>query len=463
MPIAPAALEAFCDAIDPIPFNADAAIVKRKSRDQFTISPLLREALAGRTADVVVTPRSKDEMAQVIRAAVRHRIPITARGGGTANYGQSVPLHGGILLDMTAYTDIVSIREGTIRAAGGATMAALDEAARKQGWELRMHPSTTATATLAGFIAGGSGGIGSAQWGMLRDRGNITAIELLSVEEEPRLIELRGADIELVHHAYGTNGLITEIEMPLAPAWTWRECLVAFPEFLTTARFGVQLAREIGIVKKVISVQEWPIPRLMRALGDVVPDGHSMVNAYIAQPNMQSFRDLVAEFGGVIVADHPSGENPFGAPLFEFAYGHGLRQIQKVNPKFTGFQGMFPPDRLVESIAQVRAAVDPALPMRLEIFWSEGQVVAMGSPVIVYEAEAQMAAMVELLQAHGAGVANSHTTGVREVGIKRITERDYVFKREMDPYNLLNPGKLNLDAAVHTNLPTSGWRFRKAG
>jgi hypothetical protein len=32
----------------------------------------------------------------------------------------------------------------------------------------------------------------------------------------------------------------------------------------------------------------------------------------------------------------------------------------------------------------------------------------------------------------------------------------------MDPYNLLNPGKMNLDAAVHTNLPTSGWRFRKA-
>jgi hypothetical protein len=124
---------------------------------------------------------------------------------------------------------------------------------------------------------------------------------------------------------------------------------------------------------------------------------------------------------------------------------------------------MFPPDRLLESIADVHAAVPRSCPMRLEVFWSEGQVVAMGSPVITYESEAQMAAMVELLQANGAGVANSHTTGVREVGIKRITERDLVFKREMDPYDLLNPGKLNFEAALHTNLPTSGWSFRKAG
>lgn len=456
-------LDAFCEEIGSVPHTVDAATVKRKSRDQFTISPLLREALAGRSGDVVVAPRTKDEIIQIIRAAVRQRLPITARGGGTANYGQSVPLHGGVLMDMTQYTGVVRLGGGVIRVRGGSTVASIDEAARAQGWELRIHPSTTATATIAGFVAGGSGGIGSAQWGMLRDRGNIIAAEVLSIEEEPRLIELTGDETELVHHAYGTNCIITELEMPVAPAWTWRECLVSFPDFLSSVRFGAQLGRELGIIKKVISLQEWPLPQLMRDLKGAIPEGCSMANVYVAEACLASFRDLVAHHGGTVVADHRSGENPFGAPLFEFAYGHGLRQIQKVNPKFTGFQGMFPPDRLVESIAAVRAAADKDLPMRLEIFWSEGEVVAMGSPVIVYESEAQMAAMVELMQAHGAGVANSHTTGVREVGIKRITDRDLAFKLEMDPYGLLNPGKLNLEEMLHKNLPTSGWSFRKAG
>ena len=456
-------IDAFCDELGDIAHTADPATVRRKSRDQFTISPLLREALAGKAADVVVSPRSKEEIRSTVRAAVRHRLPITVRGGGTANYGQSVPLEGGVLLDIMSYKGVLALREGIVRANAGTTVNDIDAAIRPQGWELRIHPSTTETATIAGFIAGGSGGIGSAQWGMLRDRGNITAVEVMSVEEEPRLVELTGNDIELVHHAYGTNGIITEIDMPVSPAWTWHECLVAFDDFMSCAGFGFRLGHELAITKKVISLQEWPLPHFMRDLKDVIPQGCSMANCYIASASMRAFADLVAEFGGRIVADHVSGEKPFGSPLFEFAYGHGMRQIQKTNPKFTGFQGMFPPDGMLEAIAAVRAAAGPQQPMRLEVFWSEGRVVAMGSPVITYENEAQMASMVKLLQAHGAGVANSHTTGVREVGIKRITPRDAVFKREMDPHGLLNPGKLNLDAAVHTNLPTSGWSFRKTG
>ena len=457
----------FCADVGDVPHATDAMTIRKKSRDQFAVSPLLRQSLAGRVADVVVSPRSKDDVLTIIKAAVRHRIPLTARGGGTANYGQSVPLQGGILLDMTGLSGIVSISEGNVRALSGTCMADIDLAAREKGWEMRIHPSTRSVSSIAGFVAGGSGGMGSCQWGMLRDRGNITAMEVVSVEAEPRFVELRGRDVELVHHAYGTNAIITEVEMPTTPAWTWKEVIVAFPEFLAASRFGVQLASEPAITKKLISLQEWPVARLMTALGDIVPDGHTMVNCMIAAPTLDAFRGLVDDFGGSIVHESLEGEGFYGAPIYEFAYGHGLRQIQKSQPTYTGLQGMFPADDLLPTIERVHAAWRGTAPLRMEVFLSQGEVVTMGSPGIVYENEAQMAAIVAKLQGFGVKVANSHTTGVREVGIKQFDDRDAVFKRSMDPHKLLNPGKLDFDdipsSDSRSSLPTQGWSFRKAG
>ena len=443
-----------------IPFTTDPTILRRKSRDQFVISPLLRGELAGHVAEIVVTPRDKYEVMQAVSAAVKHRIPITPRGGGTANYGQSVPLQGGMVLDMIELNKILSVEHGVIRAQAGANMAEMEAAARAKGWELRIFPSTIATSTIGGFVAGGSGGVGSAMWGMLRDRGNIGAIEVMSAEETPRVFDISGDEIELVHHAYGANAIITEIEMPLGPAWDWRACIVAFPDFDGALRFGAQLARETGLLRRLASVHEWPIPSLMRELKGVVPQEHSMVICFIGAPSWASFRAMVDEFGGLVVADHGLDETPFGAPLHEFCYGHGLRQIQKTVPTFTGLQGMFRGPAMFESIAAVRAKVSREEPFRLELFWSDGEVVAMGSPQIAFRDPQQMADLVALVQDSGGVVANSHTTGVREVGIKRITSRDVAFKRDMDPYGLLNPGKLNLDGVVESTLQTSGWRFR---
>jgi hypothetical protein len=457
-------IDAFCAALEGVSHSVDPTEVRAKSRDYFAVSPLLRQALAGKTADVVVAPATKAEVLTTIRAAVRLRIPITARGGGTANYGQSVPLNGGILLDMTKLSGVLWTKPGAVRVYAGTLMSQIDAVTRPQGWELRLHPSTRATATIGGFVAGGSGGMGSCQWGMLRDRGNITAVEVISAEEEPRTLELRGRDVELVHHAYGANCIITEIEMPAAPAWAWREAIVAFPDYMRAARFALDLAQETGIIKKVISVQEWPVPRLMRDLGPVVPDGHTMVNCMIAEPCLQAFSDLVGDFGGTVVSDHAEGQGPYGAPLYEFTYGHGLKQIQKYHPKYTGLQGMFGGTDVAGMIGRVRTLQKGEKPMRLEVFWNQGEVVAMGSPAIVYESEQQMSDMVRMMQAEGVNVANSHTTGVKAVGIKSIDARDATFKASMDPYGLLNPGKMDFgdttSVVVTSALPTSGWKRR---
>ena len=62
---------------------------------------------------------------------------------------------------------------------------------------------------------GGSGGVGSVTWGTLRDRGAVHKLRLMTMEAEPRAIELTGLDVHLAMHCFGTCGVITEVELPL--------------------------------------------------------------------------------------------------------------------------------------------------------------------------------------------------------------------------------------------------------
>ena len=116
-----------------------------------------------------------------------------------------------------------------MRAEAGARLGAIDEATRPSGWELRMHSSTKKVATIGGFVGGGHAGIGSCVHGILRDCGNILGLEVVSVEAEPRVVELRGDRVNLVHHAYGSNGIMTEVEMPSHPPGPGRKRSSCFP------------------------------------------------------------------------------------------------------------------------------------------------------------------------------------------------------------------------------------------
>ncbi len=459
-------IPAFAAELGDIPFVDDPATVRLRSRDRFAISPMLRKLLHGKHADIIVTPRDVAELQRVVRAAVKHRIPVTPRGGGTANFGQSVPLQGGILLNLTGLGGVLWQRPGAVRAGSGILMGTLDEATRAEGWEQRIHPSTKRNSTLAGFISGGHAGIGSCAWGMLRDKGNVLGLQVMSMEAEPRLLELRGPDIALVHHAYGTNALITEIEMPTAPAFAWREVLVTFPGFAAAAGFAVALGHEDGLVKKLVSIQEWPIPRLIQPFAALVPEGHTLVNTIIAPHSMEGFSELVREHGGAIASDAAEEAGPYGAPLYEFSWGHSLLHIQKTEKSRTSVMGLFPGGGLLEAMLRVHEAFAGQAPMRLELERSEGLLGALGSPTLIYESEAQMGAMVRTLTACGVQVANSHSFNVKGVGVKQLTAQDVAFKREMDPHDLLNPGKLSFElteeSEIGAKLPTGGWSFRKA-
>ena len=211
--------------------------LQRGSLDFYWFSPVLKAQLAEKRADVIVQPGTVDELLAVIALAARERIPLTPRGAGTGNYGQGIPLQGGIVLNMRRLDQIVELTPTYACVQAGLILHRLEQAAREVGAEMRFYPSTLPTATAGGFLAGGSGGVGSVTWGTLWDEGNVLAATVATIEEEPRLLVVDDpVELQGVIHSCGLTGIIVDLTFALAPAEPWQQYAVAFDTFEAALR-----------------------------------------------------------------------------------------------------------------------------------------------------------------------------------------------------------------------------------
>src|SRR6266571_7921631 len=183
-------IEGFDDLIDVVGVQhvlVEPSAQQRFLRDFSWYSPVLADAFVDTRIDAVVQPATLEELEAVVAIGVQRRVPITVRGAGTGNYGQSVPLHGGILVDMRRLNRIVAISDDEIDVEAGAVWEAVEVAARQRGRELRIMPTTYHIATVAGFLAGGSGGLGAVTYGRTWD-GNFLSVDVLTAEDPPRTV-----------------------------------------------------------------------------------------------------------------------------------------------------------------------------------------------------------------------------------------------------------------------------------
>jgi FAD/FMN-containing dehydrogenase len=440
--MSPNALARLVADLSDIPTVTDPKIVRRRSRDFFWYSPILNQQLNGKSADVIIAPRNEAEVVRVAAACARHRVPVTVRAGGTGNYGQAVPLEGGVLLDVAALAAIEWVRPGMMRVGVGAKMNAIDAELQPQGWELRMHPSTKRTATIGGFVAGGSGGIGSVSYGGLREPGNILAARVVTVEEQPRIIELRGDAAQKINRAYGTTGIITTLEMPLTPAWKWIDVVVAFDDFLEATSFGYEAALADGVVKKLLAPITWPLPSYFGALKPHCPDGKSILIAMIAEPSLESFKSLLGG-RGTITLEAPTDDSPGQVPLYEYTWNHTTLQVLKSDRTVTYLQCLYPHDRLMEKVAEMQELFPDEVLQHLEFIRFNGRVTCSGLPVVRYTGAYRLNEIIRLHEERGVYIANPHVFTVEDGSrYKRVDADQLGFKHEVDPYGLLNPGKM---------------------
>ena len=100
-------IEALKRDLDGLKIEDNPKIVQQKSRDFYWYSPVLKRQLEHVTADLVVSPKSEAEVIRVLAACHRHSVPVTPRGAGTGNYGQAMPLSGGVILSLAEMNAVI--------------------------------------------------------------------------------------------------------------------------------------------------------------------------------------------------------------------------------------------------------------------------------------------------------------------------------------------------------------------
>ena len=438
-------INGFRAALGDIPVEDNPRIVQQKSRDHYWYSPRLKQQLDGVTAQLVVSPRSTEEVVAVLKAAFAHQVPITPRGAGTGNYGQAMPLSGGAILNLMNMDKVISIAPDRVRAEAGVVMEKLDEATiHAVNAELRFHPSTYRMASLGGFIAGGSGGVGSIRWGGLRNFGNILGLKVVTCEAEPRVLDLTGPDILKVAHAYGTNGIIVEAEMPLTAHYDWVDVLVGFDSAMEAVAFAEQVALQDGLLCKEISPVAAPIAYdyFNRHRPYIRSREQSVVLLMAAPAAVPALVDFVDFHKGDLLLRGDTLDPEAKAklpPVYELAWNHTTLRGLKIDPTITYLQTQYP------SLAQVKWAVETfgdELPMHIEMTRFDGRVVFSGLPIVRYTSEERLEEIIRLHEEAGCFVFNPHRYTLEEGGMKRTDRAQLAFKKEADPTGILNPGKM---------------------
>jgi hypothetical protein len=439
-------LEASLAAIlaDPARVSTAAQVVHRLSRDFYWYSPVLRKLLDGKIADAVVQPLTVTEIQDVLRYCYANDIPVTARGAGTGNYGQAVPLQGGVLLDLSRMDQIEAIgADGVAICQPGVRLGALETEARKLGWELRCYPSTVAKASVGGFLGGGSGGIGSVAHGGLRDFATVRAMDVVTMEDPPRVIHHQGEAVHDILHAWGTNGIITRIWLALTPSVEWGQCAVAFDTFDLAFDFSERIATSEKWTKRLVTTFEWPIPSFFSPVRTLVLEGKALVFFLIAEQQRPSFEAAALEAGGVVTFSETYSGLRSIPLLSDYTWNHTTLWAMKADAAYTYLQCAFDAVKSRAQFGLLKQRFGDEFLLHIEFMKNAQGVVFPGSiPVVRFTTEERLNEMIDTCRAIGVSVANPHVNNVEGGGRYRSDNVQLMAKQRYDAKGLLNPGKM---------------------
>jgi FAD/FMN-containing dehydrogenase len=427
-------------ALSPIRQGEELA---RLSSDFHAYSPVLEPLLAPCRAQLAVRVHSLDALRQVVSACARHAVPLTLRGAGTGNYGQCVPLAGGLVIDLSGLRQLRQLDpiSGVFTAEAGITLASLDLQLTERGRGLRLAPSTLRSSSLGGFIAGGAGGVGSLRWGFLRDAGNLLGLEVMTVEPEPRLLQLDAEASAPLNHAYGTNGILTALTLPSCAAVDWQQLVVGFMSWEAALDTLQELSHTALLLNNAALLEAPVVAALPWPSGCTPPRAGEHRLLLLAAPDaMAVLPAWLATRGGTLQWQEPQAGGR-GLPLRELCWNHTTLHWRGSHPDWTYLQLLLPADPQ-PAMASLRQRWGEDLLWHLEAVRQHGAVRLSGLPLVRFRGVEALADLIDHCRGLGVLVFDPHECSVEDGGMGQIDPAQVAAKSAHDPAGLLNPGKL---------------------
>ncbi len=417
------------------------------------------------TPGLVVLPTTTAEVAAVVRACARERVPFVARGSGTGLSGGALPHADGVLIVMTRMRDVLEVDVVNQRAVvePGVTNLQISQAVAEHNLYYAPDPSSQAVCSIGGNVAENSGGAHCLKYGFTTH--HVVALEAVMPDGEvvelgattldPPGYDLRGVFIG----AEGTCGIATKIAVRLLRKPEAVRTLVA--DFASCAAAGDAVSGIVaaGIVPAAVEMLD---ALAIQACEAATGAGYSLdTGAALVVELDGPDAEVEAEFEAVQRICHDTGATKIriAADAAERALIWKGRKaafaaMGRLSPDYFVQDGVIPRVRLGETLARIaEMAADEGLQVANVFHAGDGNL----HPLVLFDgtvegeaarAEKLAIAIVELCVEQGGSITGEHGVGTDKACSmpKMFSEEDLAVmdrvRAAFDPAGISNPGKV---------------------
>ncbi|MBK5224636.1 MAG: FAD-binding oxidoreductase [Acidimicrobiia bacterium] len=410
------------------------------------------------TCRAVVRPADTSEVAAVVRWCSSNGVHIVPQGGNTGLVGGAVPSAGDVVLSTLRLSSIgeVDDRSGQVTAGAGATVAAVEAAARAAGWRYGVDFAARESATIGGSVATNAGGHHVVRHGMTRRQ----VIGLEVVLADGSVVSHLGGLVKdntgydlgaLMCGSEGTLGVITSARLALVPdAGERAVALVGFDSVDAAVAAIGPLRRAIPELEALELMFADGIASVAEVIGASPPLGDVAVMLLVevagGHDPIAVLGDAVGRLDGVVavaVADDATRR----ADLWRWRDAHTetISRVGTTPPH--KLDVTLPLPRLARFIAEVRSLVATVAPeARLWLFGHAGDGnIHVNITGLAPDDESVVAAVLELVASMGGSISAEHGIGRAKrqwLHLNRSPAEIAAFrsiKRALDPTATFNP------------------------
>jgi FAD/FMN-containing dehydrogenase len=174
----------------------------------------------------------------------------------------------------------------------------------------------------------------------------------------------------------------------------------------------------------------------------VIPDGTSAAFVMVSEESLESLQGLAAELGGTIVQCKTAEEASKGTNIYEYTWNHTTLHARNVDPNLTYLQTLLLGDQDLKLVEHFYEHFGNEVMMHLEFLRCNGRSTPAALQLVRYSTPDRLQEIIAYHESHGAIIFNPHAYTIEDGGMKQVDLAQLKFKQQVDPYGLMNPGKM---------------------